>query len=107
MEEDIYDLTRPVLNEDLRLGLVVWSTLMHAKMEVSALTDQVVQLKLLTGGGPVTLHRGVLSRNSTMFYHLKQVQSDELMELRAMAYVLIATGNTLLEKLNALMEKRA
>lgn len=107
MEEQDYDLTRPVLDADLRLGLIVWSTMMHAKMEVSALTESVVQMKLLTGGKPLTLMRSVLNPNSTMFYHLAQAQADEMVELRAIAHQMIGLGRSMLEKLNTIAEKQS
>lgn len=109
MEDQEYDLMRPVLLGDLQPGLVVWCTMLNCKMEMTVVTPSgVVQLKkLVEGGKPLTLRREAFGPHSTMFYHLKPgVLTDELTQLRQIAHASIRQGREMLELLNTLMEKR-
>jgi hypothetical protein len=98
-----FDHGRPVKEEDLKVGLQVWATILNCRCTVRSIVPEQSVVFMSAHGNRITTPMAALG--SGLYYHLHEQQPDAHQELRVEALRLIDQGHRILKLIDQLEGK--
>lgn len=89
---------RPVVVEDLKEGMTIWSTVLNGPITVRSIVQDQSVVFVLPSGQRLINTLSAIRTMPNLYFHMAQTSNDSATcELRALAYRLIDQGHQMLQ----------